>query len=1107
MRIMYILIVCLFISAYCANSQSVEVKKDNGIADKHLFLSNRLYWEESVELTPDGPCEVESIQIYYFGDKAGTDTLHIVGMPTAGNIYPTHYIWSYNELIDPIIINYDGIPGWKTIDLKGKGLRSDGFDKIVVQHFMKPNGPWFATDNDGLLGLSWIGDPYTPNANFYDIQGTIFYKSTGDFLVRLNVKYDFPFSESSAPAPPPTLVDVSQQAGISGGGEIAIADWNNDGWDDMFIGGNFFENNKNGTFTNVKDKLKITAQAVQFADIDNDGDLDCYAMVHGAFNWDLRMENTRDRIYLNEGGSFKELTNNEVFNLPYPDPATDFKLGYSNKQDSLFNPYNTCTPVWFDIDNDGRLDLYIANKRIEISGKPEIYCPDQIWWQENLLKFQNIRDVAQIGQGEPYSTQNAGYYDCYGASAVDYNNDNYTDIFVATYRIAPDNLFKNNADFTFTDMASISGAKGSPTASSNYYGHGMGSDWGDFDNDGDMDLCIGNLAHTDSRGRYSNPSIIFENSGTPDYKFTDKRRSMGLKFHEGNAGALWLDLDLDGYLDLWHGKYSGGAGVFYLNSGSPDFKLKDITWQANQVIQNPWVAARIDYDNDGDLDMLVAGKLIRNDLPRKGNWIAFRLSGNPSEAVNQNALGSKVKVYANGKMFYRQLAGSANGTHSTQSSFELHFGVGDAQTVDSVVIIYSNGKINKLESLKTNSSYNISYNQSAIRSILASPALDSPSNQSTNIPAKPTLKWYSVGSADKYIIELSNNTNFSNSANEKTFSFESSKTNLDIEQAIDLQTNWYWRAKAISGTDTSAWSSVWSFYAGAVIPSLPQATKPAVNEENVNALATFSWNASTYSIFNPPVPKYDIQISDNIEFSTILFEYNNLSSTSYKSTDTLPAGADLFWRVRAKDVNGTYDWTSAIPFTVMPLTSKVQILSPSNGEEYISQRPLFIWNKVPLAKTYNLQISKFANFSELDYNKSDISDSSFKVFSPRLDTATIYFWRVAGMNDGGRGAWSEVFTFNTNVVPSVIEHLISELKVYPIPAKTFLNIEMTLKEDVSLIFTLFDERGKTLVAYPEIHNKVGSFIKTIETKDLPSGFYTLEIKSGENSKLVKFVVE
>ncbi len=439
--------------------------------------------------------------VYFYGEKSTLDTIFICGDPPAGNLYPTMYVYPQNSLTPPIIFTYDGEPGWKEFDISEYHLRLSGYESIAILHKLKSTGPWFAYDSDGRTSgrSSWITDPFTPNPQFYNIRGTIYEFPTGDFLVRLLIEYEFSFWNSSTQPQVPKLLNVNSITKLSFSGNPSIADWNHDGWDDISSGGKFFENNKDGTFKNKTSIYGIPSGGYAWGDLDNDSLIDLFV----GRGW------TNDRFYKNTGDGFEDIS--ETFNF--------------------INNYPTETAIWFDYDVDGLLDLFIANRRSE-SGGQEQYYPNQLW-RNTGNDFINVTYSSGIAAGEP-----APYYDLYGSCAVDYNEDNFPDIFVATYRLAPDLLYQNNKLGVFFEVGGQTGARGIKTASANYFGHGMGCHWGDFNNDGYIDLCVGNLAHLDERAMFSNPSLILQNEGPPDYKFVEVGKRMGLRFHEGNAGVI-----------------------------------------------------------------------------------------------------------------------------------------------------------------------------------------------------------------------------------------------------------------------------------------------------------------------------------------------------------------------------------------------------------------------------------------------------------------------------------------------------------------------------------------------------------------------------------------
>ena len=683
------LLFCL--SEIVAVAQPVLIQRDNG-TKAGAYFNNPSFTNESAIISFDGPCRVLELRIYYMGTNAVKDTLFIVGDASEGAIPPTHWVWEYNTLIPPIVFDYPGTEGWYTIDLRGHDLRCDGHDRIVVQHWLqRPAGPWFAVDTDAQATPYWcfLMDPSKTNSLMGPGQ---YFLVSNDYMIRALVEYDYPEAGGSLPPPAPTLGDVAVAAGLHSGGLpvtsaiAAVGDWNRDGWDDVNIGSNYFQNRGDGTFENVSGSLGLPGGFAVWGDFDNDGWEDAY-VVNGGDN---------DKLFRNRGdGRFEDVT------------ATS----------KLANPAPTVTPIWLDADNDGHLDLFLANGRRTVNNQ-EVYFQDKLWRNNGDGTFSDITAASGIAAAEP-----SPYEDCWGASACDYNNDGRTDIFVSTYRLAPDRLYRNNGDGTFTDVGAATGVRGVPTAAANYFGHGMGSDWGDFDNDGYLDLVVGNLGHPDWRGAVSNPSLIFHNDNT--VRFSELHHDMGLKFREMNAGVLWADLDLDGWLDLWQSQYSyskegqdGEPGRYsrvYFNEGAPDFRLRDRTWHVGSTVHGAWTVSRLDFDRDGDLDLLVASqhegvKLFRNDLPRNGRWLALRLAGSPADGVPQNAFGTRVVVFADGRRFTRSLSTSSAGSRTATNSNELHFGLGNAVSIDSVVILYPNGARQQLTSLQPDRRYAVAYN-------------------------------------------------------------------------------------------------------------------------------------------------------------------------------------------------------------------------------------------------------------------------------------------------------------------------------------------------------------------------------------------------------------
>ena len=1057
-------------------SLEVVVKNDNNIPRTTGYVE-RFFWEESKILKPDGPSILKKIQIYYVGDYPSRDTIYIMGDPSEGSVPPTLWVANYNLKTNPIIFDYPGVPGW--YEFPAGNIYLAGLDRVVILHRLNQKGPFFAVDTDGLSSpySSFLMNPFETNS--LGGPGT-YYIANGDYLVRLVVEYIYPLDSTSAKPPIPQLFDITTEAGLTmsdgkyiGSNDVSVVDWNNDGFDDVAIGSIFFQNNGDGTFTDVSKKFNITASMTSWGDFNNDGFIDCYALRNGTYNEDLKMVFSLDRVYKNNGdGSFTMLNPRDIFSLPYPSPSEDFRLSTPNQQDSIPNPYSCITPLWSDFNGDGRLDLFLANNRVGLNvggSYVERYFPDQLWIQDNYGKFKNVTRTAGLPQFELFSPSGGalGYYDCYGANACDYNNDGKIDIFVANYRLVRDLLYKNNGDGTFSNVGDITGVQGVPTAAPNYFGHGMGSEWGDFNNDGYPDLAVGNLGHPDWRGMYSNPSLIFKNQGPPDYKFTEVHRNMGLKFFEMNAGMTWGDFDLDGYLDLWHGQISyraegdGGEpkrpGRIYFNTGAPDFKLIDRTWEVGAIVHGPWNAVRIDYDNDGDLDLLIASpfegvRLFRNDLERKGNWVTFRLVGSPQNSINLDCYGTKVYLYAGGKKLYRELMGSISGNRCSQNSNSLHFGLGNSNVIDSVIVVYINGFRKKYTNVKVNNIYQIKYNEDLKRLLIATPALIFPKNLQQNLPDSLCFIWDYVDGATSYEVVISEDKDFKNAQR-----YFPKGSTLCWNKGVKSK-QYFWKVRAMTPDDTSSWSSVYTFFVGNPIPPAIQLISPTNDSKRMNLTPTFKWSRPKFQKYLEIEVSFEFQLDREGNFVSPLVYFKAIRDTILKlDSNYLVPGQKYFWRVRAVNKDGDGVWSEIFTFETNALPSVVVLTSPENDAIEVPLKPTFRWTQVDNVDDYIFQLSKSPTFDSLVTEKF-IQSTIYKHLTS-LEPDVKYFWRVAGRNNVGAGPWSNVWQFRT-VRASVVEMDQEDFYAFPNPTQGLVFFNLPLKD--KFIVRIFDFLGREI---------------------------------------------
>ena len=450
----------------------------------------------------------------------------------------------------------------------------------------------------------------------------------------------------------PVFTDVTAECGLDGRNESRVAwgDYDGDGWDDLLLNGRvLMANRTDGTFTDVTEVAGIGGTGANggvWADIDNDGDLDFYA-TSGATSGEKT-----DRLWINRGdGTFEDGT---------------------ESAGGMTDLYTTEGAAWGDYDADGLVDLYLASyerPRTETFKEYGVGFPDILYRNEGGGTFVNVTEEA--GLVPPFGEHLSGR----GVNWGDYDNDGDLDIFVSNYRLQENLLWRNEGDGTFTNVAPALSVSGCET--DGWWGHTIGSEWGDYDNDGDLDLASANLAHP----RYievSDMSMLLRNEGPPSWSFTDARAASGIKYAETHSDPAWCDIDADGDLDLFITSIYENCGTFlYRNVGRGHFE--DITWLAGVRSFNGWGCAVSDYDLDGDLDIAVASgsgfRLFRNDGPARGarrnHSLLVRAVGTAS---NTSGIGARVKVASARGAQIREVQGGKGTT--SQHSMTAFFGLG-----------------------------------------------------------------------------------------------------------------------------------------------------------------------------------------------------------------------------------------------------------------------------------------------------------------------------------------------------------------------------------------------------------------------------------------------
>ncbi len=454
---------------------------------------------------------------------------------------------------------------------------------------------------------------------------------------------------------------------VDGGRGSAWGDYDKDGDLDIVAVGTYqphalYRNNGDGTFTDVAEDAGIAdprgGWGSLFADYNNDGYIDLYITRGG---WSGAAENT---LYHNNGdGTFTDVT--EIAGVA--DPQSSF-----------------CA-AWADYNNDGHIDLYIADGVIG-DGAP------------NVL-YHNNGDGTFINTAEAAGVANRG--NSLGTAWGDYNKDGHIDLHVVNFG-QQNVLYRNNGDGTFTDVTPTTGMELSITDPFVTF-------FLDVDNDADLDIFISNSGSfqafiacqlTGTATHDSDRQVLYRNNG--DGTFTDVTRESGLYKAFGAMGANFEDINGDGYLDIYLATGAPQMGrlerdALFLNNGDGTFTDETITSGLGNIGKGHGVTFG-DADADGDVDIYVSvggafigdqwHNLFYHNPGTQNNWITLKTVGVKS---NRDGIGAKVTLTLGNTKIYREVSGGC-GFGST-NSIPLEIGLGKAKQVDRLEIVWPSGQI------------------------------------------------------------------------------------------------------------------------------------------------------------------------------------------------------------------------------------------------------------------------------------------------------------------------------------------------------------------------------------------------------------------------------
>jgi M6 family metalloprotease-like protein len=639
-------------------------------------------------------------------------------------------------------------------------------------------------------------------------------------------------------------------AGVSDSSEsygTSSADYDNDGSMDIYVANTtanrLYRNNGNGTFTNTAAAAGVAdtdpSRSGIWADVNNDGFKDLYVTTYNP----LPLIKKKNKLFINNGdGTFRNDTTSSLY--------------FSDKSvNAAFADYN----------NDGYLDVFVVNE-----------------FNKSKLYTNNGDETFTL------DTLSGLIYQAKGSSATwgDYNNDGYMDLYIVTKdQYTPSALWKNNSDGTFTNVTTTAGVGN--------LAYGQSAAWGDFNNDGFIDLAVCNE---------NGANRLYKNNS--DQTFTDVAAIVGVSDGGINYSPLWVDYDLDGYLDLYITR--NGPKRLFRNNGNGTFS--EVAGRMGvSTTQSTRGVTLFDYDKNGLPDLYLvnlsafAPNVLFNHTDLTNSWLTVDVKGTQS---NRDGVGTRITVVANGIRQTREVNGASG--FASQNSLTQFFGLGNASSIDSAIITFPSGNRFVGTNLPLNRPLFVEENTGAIY-IPLHPNLLLPPNASTNQPEPLTLQWRSSYSAVNYKLQIAPDTAFN-------FLIVDDPTLIDtVYQVSSLQNSsiYYWRVSAKNGNGSSSFSSTWNFTTPLTAPALISPTNESIDQQRV---LTFSWSQSSGA------KNYNLQVSVDSLFTTFIINDSSLMSAS-RQVGPLQGLTTFYWRVKSMNSGDISPWSEIFKLTTKNIST------------------------------------------------------------------------------------------------------------------------------------------------------------------------------------------
>jgi enediyne biosynthesis protein E4 len=492
-------------------------------------------------------------------------------------------------------------------------------------------------------------------------------------------------------------VDTKQFIIETTGTGVAILDYDNDGWPDIFVvngttldplpgaskpTNHLYHNNHDGTFTDVTEKAGLThtgwGQGVCVGDYDNDGNEDLFVTYYG-----------KNVLYHNNGnGTFTDVSD---------------KAGVAGSGGAW-----STGCAFVDYDRDGKLDIFVATyvdfdlktapapgdrASCMWKGVPVMCGPRGLPWGKNMLYHNNGDGTFEDVTTKAKIDQTNGHYG-FSVSTFDFDDDGWPDIYVACDS-TPSILYRNNHNGTFTDVAVTAGAAFNEDGKEQA---GMGSTIGDYNGDGRLDIFKTNFS--------DDTATLYRNNGDGTFDDVTFPAGLGLDTKYLGWGTMFFDVDNDGWPDLLlvnghvypevDSQHLGSdyrePRILYHNKGNGTFE--DISASAGPAITAAASGRGLavgDLWNDGRISAVISNmnapvSLLVNQVRSSNHWIAFKTVGTKS---NRDGIGARIRVKAGERILVDEARSGSS--YDSNSDMRVHFGLGAIHKAEWVEVRWPSG--------------------------------------------------------------------------------------------------------------------------------------------------------------------------------------------------------------------------------------------------------------------------------------------------------------------------------------------------------------------------------------------------------------------------------